>query len=118
MVIDISELEQESRRRLSLIRSGSIKLDGNKLTFLYMYLDHLPNPFDSFYNFHTKEFGILIRKDAFMGGSGILCQEFELPNGIEKVVVRYHGEDISQLSNEERLKRFFSGLRNDDLDDY
>ena len=109
--IDIIELEKESRRRLSLIRKDSIKVQNGKLTFHYMYLSHLPNPYNSYFDESRKDFHIIIQRDAFAMGSAILEQSFVLPEEARKIRIDYQGNNLDNLSDEERIEHFFPKLK-------
>lgn len=111
MEIDITELEKESRRRISIINGDSIRVREGKLSFIYTYLSHLPNPFDGYYDESKQEFHVIINRDSFTMGSQPLEQSFELPRGVRKVRVDYIGKNLDSLSDEERIEHFFPKLK-------
>ena len=115
MNIDISELEMETQRECSLINLKSIKINNQKLSFSFVYMEHLPSPFSSYYDPENKEFHIIIQRDAFTMSSYHMNQEFDLPEDTKKIKIDYRGNDIDKLSNIERLKLFFPKLGSGDV---
>jgi len=111
MEIDISELKIETKRKMSLIDPKSIKLENEKLSFVYWYLRHLPNPYSNYYDSESKEFHIIVQRDAFMGGSFPLKQEFVLPQETRKVRIDYRGSNLDKLTDMGRIEHFFPKLR-------
>jgi hypothetical protein len=103
MTIDISELVQASKKRFGLIFPNSIKIENNELIFVYAYLNHLPNPFDSYYDTENQELHVLIQQNAFHFGSACLVQRIQLSKDTKKVKVDYRGNLLDNLTIDEGL---------------
>lgn len=109
MVVDISELEEAAKS--TVIRKGTIKVEKGELSFHYHYFPDLPNPFDSAYDSEKKELHILIQRAAFPFASRTMVYKIQIPEGTEKVKVDFRGEDISELSAEDRIEKYFPNLK-------
>ncbi len=111
MAIDISKFVQTAEKDSSFIFPGSIRIENNELIFVYSYLSHLPNPFDSYYDTKNQELYVLIQQDTFPFGSTPLVQKISLPKDTKSVSVDYRGHSQESLTTRERIEYFFPKLR-------
>jgi len=114
MMIDLTELVAESRRKRSIIRGETITLKGNKLSFVINYMNHLLNPFDSYYDAEKGEFHIIVKRDAFPYSSITMQKEFDIPQGCKKVRVNYQRRNIEGLSAGQSIEHFFPRMKSDE----